>query len=175
MKTPVKAEIVTDTLTLKDDGVIHLKLSGDNLFMLTDFVKLRKLGPGSVVMFQLYDRLDKSYEQLKTFFLLLRRYDLFFQGNFEGYTRTMEDLEDDILEKYGAFKEKTKKNGEKYLALKRLSKYKMREMSHLISGLFEEMIRVFAEYNWEDKRFEEMVKEFNSQKIEKVKEVFERF
>ena len=172
MRNSVKAVITTDTKTMKREGVLHLLLSGDNLEQVKAFIIKRKLAPGSPVLFSLDDKESKSGKQLRTIHLLIRIYDKFLQANIEGYI-DIHDLKNTIKYKYGMIDYWEAPDKKVIATLKSFADYKIDEMTPVISGLFDEMIKVFSEYNYHDERFQDMVKEFNDQKIQAVKNVFE--
>jgi len=170
----LNAVITEDTKTLHKDGVLHLLFSDEPLNELKHFVKLRGLRPGSIVLFNIVDKESKSIQQLRTVHLMLRIYDKFLQANIEGHT-DIQDLKNTIKYKYGVIDYWEAPDKKVLATLKSFADYKMPELAKLISGLMDEMIKVFSEYIYEDKQFSDMVKEFNSQKIEKVREMFELF
>jgi hypothetical protein len=170
MKNAGKAVITKDTKTLKDDGVIHLQLSGEPLEEVKHFVRLRKLGPGSVVQFKMDDRESKSCKQLKTVHLLIQIYDKFLQENVDGYI-DIADLKNKVKYKYGVIEYWEAPDNKVIATLKSFAKYKMSELAKVITGLMDEMIKTFAPYRYMPKQFEEMIQAFNSQKIEPEEEI----
>lgn len=173
MNTPAKAVITTCNKTFFGDGVLTLQLSGEGLHEAKQFVTLRGLRPGSPILFQLLDKESKSYKQLKTIHLLLRIYDKFLQANVPEYI-DIADLKNKIKYKYGVIEYWTAPDDKVMATLKSFADYKMSEMADVISGLFDEMIKLFAEYRYSDGRFDSMVQEFNSKPIE-VDEKIELF
>ena len=174
MTSPARCVITTDTKTLNKDGILHLLFHDDNLLSIKTFISSRGLRPGSSILVQLIDKESKSYEQLKTVHLLLRIYDTFLQANIEGYI-DINDLKNKMKYKYGVIEYWEASDGTTLATLKSFAEYKMSELKDVISGMMDEMIKVFAEYRHEDKRFSEMIKEFNSQKIENIRKQFQDF
>lgn len=173
----VKAVITTDSKTIKDDGVLHLLFADDNLTELKAFIAARGLRPGSTVVVKIDDKESKSYEQIKTVHLLIRIYDKFLQENIDGYI-DITDLKNKMKYKYGVIDYWEAPDGKVVATLKSFADYKMSELKEVISGMMDEMIKVFHEYKYdspEADRFNKMVREFNSQKIENVKRQFQDF
>lgn len=157
----VKAVITKDTKTFKDDKVLHLLFDGDHYEEIKNYLRLRKVGPGSVILFKIDDRESKSYKQLKTIHLLLR---IYMNSDLSG-AESIEHLKNRVKYQYGVIDYWEAADGQVIASLKSFADYKMSELAEVITGLFDEMIKVFAESGYNDKRLDSMVQEFNSQKI----------
>ena len=165
MKSPIKAVITTDTKTLKD-GVIHLQASGDGLQELLNFIRLRKLKPGAVVQLQLKDKESKSARQNRTYRLLVQ---IAIQSGLFGMD--YETLHKCFKQAYGVIDAYKDFDGKWQTSLKSTADYTMPEMAQLITGTIDFINVKFADHRYIDKRFDEMMQEFNSQKIEPPEEL----
>lgn len=171
MKDAIKAVICKGEELFFTTGKLTLDFSGEHHEALKNFFRARGLVPGSPVVVKFQDKESKSYRQLKTFFLALRIYRDYLLRE-HGIDRAVDDdLEDEFKRKYGVSKIKTAEDGIVERTFKGLSRYTMREMSALLGETLDEILIKFNDSGYYDKRFDEMMQEFNSQPVEPDKEI----
>jgi hypothetical protein len=159
MKNAVKAVIIKGEKTFNGDKVLTLQLDGPNWEAVKHFIKKRKLVPGSIIQLQIKDKESKSAKQNRTFHLLLQIYMKYLV--YSGQTIQEKELKDRIKENYGINE----------YSLISFSEYDEKHASKAISGLIDEMLSVFNEADYYDKRFDEMIQEFNSAPVEPDEEM----
>lgn len=171
MKNLVKAVIIKGVKTFSKDKVLTLQLDGRNYDEVKQFVILRKLGVGSPVQLQLKDKESKSAEQNRTYRLLLQ---IALQSDLFGINYNQ--LHKCFKQAYGVIDAYQDFNGKWQTTLKSTADYTMPEMAKLITGTIDFMLTKFNEANYYDKRFDDMLQEFNTNKqVEAVKKVFQEF